>query len=57
MAPWLALTSFAAYKTSVLAKGGPQKGGRDTDGEKGADTSKDRCRGRECLQKVNFKLS
>ena len=50
MAPWLALTSFAAYKISALAEI-HNKGGRDTDGEKGADTSKDHCRGWECLQK------
>ena len=56
MAPWLALTSFAAYEISALEEGGPQKEIRDTDGEKGTNTSKYHRRGRECLQKNVKKL-
>jgi hypothetical protein len=56
MAPWLALTFFAAYNivTSDKDKGRWE----NTDTEKGTDTGKDHFRRRECLQKkrVNIKV-
>ena len=54
MAPWLALTSFAAYDITALDEGRELR--EKTDTEKGANTGEDDFRRRERLQKKTVKI-